>query len=76
MTDISAISAIAKNHHLPLVVDSTFTPPCLFRPLEHGADIVIHSLTKWMGGHGVALGGIVVDSGTFDWTDPTIQPLQ
>jgi O-acetylhomoserine (thiol)-lyase len=70
MTDIAAVSAIAKKHHLPLVVDSTFTPPCLFRPLEHGADIVIHSLTKWMGGHGVALGGIVVDSGTFDWTDP------
>jgi len=70
MTDIAAVSAIAKKHHLPLVVDSTFTPPCLFRPLEHGADIVVHSLTKWMGGHGVALGGIVVDSGTFDWTDP------
>lgn len=70
MTDIEAVSRIAKKHHLPLVVDSTFTPPCLFRPLEHGADIVIHSLTKWMGGHGVALGGIVVDSGTFDWTDP------
>ncbi len=70
MTDIEAVSTIAKKHHLPLVVDSTFTPSCLFRPLEHGADIVIHSLTKWMGGHGVALGGIVVDSGTFDWTDP------
>ncbi len=70
MTDIAAISAIAKKHHLPLVVDSTFTPPCLFKPLEHGADIVVHSLTKWMGGHGVALGGIVVDSGRFDWTDP------
>ena len=70
MTDIEAISAIARKHHLPLVVDSTFTPPCLFKPLEHGADIVVHSLTKWMGGHGVALGGIVVDSGRFDWTDP------
>lgn len=69
MTDIEAVSAIAEKHHLPLVVDSTFTPPCLFRPLEHGADIVIHSLTKWMGGHGVALGGIVVDGGRFDWTD-------
>lgn len=69
MTDIKAISAIAQKHHLPLVVDSTFTPPCLFKPLEHGADIVVHSLTKWMGGHGVALGGIVVDSGRFDWTD-------
>lgn len=70
MTDIEAVSAVAKAHHLPLLVDSTFTPPCLFKPLEHGADIVIHSLTKWMGGHGVALGGIVVDGGTFDWTDP------
>ncbi len=70
MTDIEAVSAIAKKHHLPLVVDSTFTPPCLFKPLDHGADIVVHSLTKWMGGHGVALGGIVVDSGRFDWTDP------
>ncbi len=70
MTDIEAVAAIARKHHLPLVVDSTFTPPCLFRPLEHGADIVVHSLTKWMGGHGVALGGIVVDSGRFDWTDP------
>jgi len=70
MTDIEAVGAIAKAHNLPLVVDSTFTPPCLFRPLEHGADIVIHSLTKWMGGHGVALGGIVVDGGGFDWTDP------
>ena len=70
MTDIEAVAAIAQKHHLPLVVDSTFTPPCIFKPLEHGADIVIHSLTKWMGGHGVALGGIVVDSGRFDWTDP------
>ena len=70
MTDIEAVAAIAARHHLPLVVDSTFTPPCLLRPLEHGADIVIHSMTKWMGGHGVALGGIVVDSGRFDWTDP------
>jgi len=70
MTDIEAVSAVAEKHHLPLVVDSTFTPPCLFKPLDHGADIVVHSLTKWMGGHGVALGGIVVDSGSFDWTDP------
>ena len=69
MTDLEAVAKIPKKHHLPLVVDSTFTPPCLFRPLEHGADIVIHSLTKWMGGHGVALGGIVVDGGSFDWTD-------
>ncbi|MEN8256801.1 MAG: O-acetylhomoserine aminocarboxypropyltransferase/cysteine synthase family protein [Thermodesulfobacteriota bacterium] len=70
MTDLEAVSKIAKEHHLPLIVDSTFTPPCLLRPLEYGADIVVHSLTKWMGGHGVAIGGIVVDGGSFDWTDP------
>lgn len=69
-TDIEAVSKVAKKHHLPLVVDSTFTPPCLLKPLEHGADVVIHSLTKWIGGHGTALGGIVTDSGKFDWTDP------
>lgn len=70
MTDIEGVAEVAKKHNLPLMVDSTFTPPCLFRPLEHGADIVIHSLTKWMGGHGTGLGGIIVDGGTFDWTDP------
>ncbi len=70
MTDLDAIAAIAQQHNLPFIVDSTFTPPCLCRPLEHGADIVIHSLTKWMGGHGVAIGGIVVDGGSFDWSDP------
>lgn len=70
MTDLEAVAAVARKHHLPLIVDSTFTPPCLLRPLEHGADIVVHSLTKWMGGHGIAIGGIVVDSGRFDWTDP------
>lgn len=69
MTDIEALAAIAQKHHLPLVVDSTFTPPCLLRPLDHGANIVIHSLTKWMGGHGVGIGGIVVDGGSFDWSD-------
>lgn len=68
--DFEAISEIAKANKLPLIVDSTFTPPCLFRPIEHGADIVIHSLTKWMGGHGTGIGGIVVDAGRFDWTDP------
>ncbi|MBN2427730.1 MAG: O-acetylhomoserine aminocarboxypropyltransferase/cysteine synthase [Deltaproteobacteria bacterium] len=70
VTDIEAVAAIARKHHLPLVVDSTFTTPYLLRPLEHGADIVVHSLTKWLGGHGTAIGGIVVDSGKFDWTDP------
>jgi O-acetylhomoserine (thiol)-lyase len=70
MTDIEAIAKIAQEHHLPLIVDSTFTPPCIFRPLEHGANIVIHSLTKWIGGHGTVIGGIVTDGGNFDWTDP------
>jgi O-acetylhomoserine (thiol)-lyase len=70
VVDLEAVAAIAREHHLPLVVDSTFTPPCMLRPIEHGADVVIHSLTKWMGGHGVGIGGIVVDSGRFDWTDP------
>jgi O-acetylhomoserine (thiol)-lyase len=70
VTDIEAVAAVARNHHLPLIVDSTFTTPYLLRPLEHGADIVVHSLTKWLGGHGNGIGGIVVDSGRFDWTDP------
>jgi len=68
-TDIEAVAKIAKKHHIPLIVDSTFTTPYLLRPIEHGADIVIHSLTKWIGGHGTGLGGIVIDSGKFDWTD-------
>lgn len=69
VADIGAISEIAKKHHIPLAVDSTFNTPFLMRPIEYGADIVIHSLTKWMGGHGTGIGGIVVDSGKFDWTD-------
>jgi O-acetylhomoserine (thiol)-lyase len=67
--NLEAVSRIAKKHHIPLAIDSTFTTPYLFRPIEHGADIVIHSLTKWLGGHGTGIGGIVVDSGRFDWTD-------
>jgi O-acetylhomoserine (thiol)-lyase len=69
-TDIGAISEIARKHHLPLIVDATFTTPFLLKSLDYGADIVVNSLTKWMGGHGTAIGGIVVDSGKFDWTDP------
>ncbi len=68
VADLEAISAIAHENGVPLVVDSTFTTPYLIRPLEHGADIVVHSLTKWLGGHGTGIGGIVVDSGKFDWT--------
>lgn len=67
VTDIEAIAKIAHDHQLPLLVDSTFTTPYLTRPLEYGADIVIHSLTKWLGGHGIGIGGIVVDSGRFKW---------
>ncbi len=70
IADIEGYAAIAKRHHLPLVVDATFTPPTLLRPIEHGADIVIHSLSKWIGGHGAGIGGVVVDAGKFDWTDP------
>ncbi|MCF8038346.1 MAG: O-acetylhomoserine aminocarboxypropyltransferase/cysteine synthase [Desulfohalobiaceae bacterium] len=69
-TDMEAMAAIAHRHHLPLIVDATFTTPYLLQSIEHGADIVIHSLTKWIGGHGTAIGGVVVDSGRFDWTDP------
>ena len=65
--DIDAIAAIAHRHGLPLVIDNTFGTPFLIRPIEHGADIVIHSATKFIGGHGTTLGGVIVDSGNFDW---------
>ncbi len=68
-TDISAIAEIAHSHNLPLIVDATFTTPYLLKSIEYGADIVVNSLTKWMGGHGTGIGGIVVDSGKFDWRD-------
>lgn len=67
--DIEGYSKIAKKYHLPLIVDSTFTPPGLFRPIDYGANIVIHSLSKWIGGHGTGIGGAVVDAGNFDWSD-------
>ena len=65
--DIDALSAIAHEHGIPVAVDNTFGTPYLIRPIEHGADIVVHSATKFIGGHGMTLGGIVVDSGKFDW---------
>ncbi|MCC8098733.1 MAG: O-acetylhomoserine aminocarboxypropyltransferase/cysteine synthase [Clostridiales bacterium] len=65
--DIDAIAAIAHKHGLPLVIDNTFGTPYLIRPIEHGADIVVHSATKFIGGHGTSLGGVIVDGGTFDW---------
>ena len=70
VADIKGYAAVAKKHHLPLVVDATFTPPTLLRPIEHGANIVIHSLSKWIGGHGAGIGGAVIDAGNFDWSDP------
>ena len=65
--DIDAVAAIAHKHGLPLVIDNTFGTPYLIRPIEHGADIVVHSATKFIGGHGTSLGGVIVDSGNFDW---------
>ncbi len=65
--DIDAVARIAHDHGLPLVIDNTFGTPYLIRPIEHGADIVVHSATKFIGGHGTTLGGIIVDSGRFDW---------
>ncbi len=67
--DIAEVAKIAHKHGLPLIVDATFTTPALFRSIEHGADIVVNSLTKWIGGHGTAIGGIVTDAGKFDWKD-------
>ncbi len=65
--DLEAIAAIAHKHGIPFIVDSTFATPYLIRPIEHGADIVVHSATKFIGGHGTVMGGVVVDSGKFDW---------
>ena len=73
LADIEGLAAVAHAYGLPLVVDATFTTPYLMRAIELGADIVINSLTKWIGGHGVALGGSVTDSGRFDWSDPRFE---
>jgi O-acetylhomoserine (thiol)-lyase len=70
MTDLEALAEIAGAHNLPLIVDSTFTPPCILKPIDYGANIVIHSLTKWIGGHGTSIGGIVIDAANFNWQDP------
>lgn len=75
IVDIAAISAIAKRHNLPLIVDSTMATPYLCRPIEHGADIVIHSATKFLGGHGNSIGGVIVDAGTFDWVGDERYPM-
>ena len=67
VTNIDAVAEVAHRHNIPLIVDNTFGTPYLIRPIEHGADIVVHSATKFIGGHGTTLGGIIVDSGKFDW---------
>jgi O-acetylhomoserine (thiol)-lyase len=70
VADLEGYAELAKKHKLPLLVDSTFTTPILLRPIEYGADVVIHSLSKWIGGHGVGIGGAIVDAGKFNWQDP------
>lgn len=67
IVDFDTISEIAKRHHIPVIVDNTVPSPVLFKPFEHGANIVVHSLTKYLGGHGTSVGGIIVDGGNFDW---------
>ena len=67
VTDIEGVAAVAHKHGIPLIIDNTFGTPYLIRPIEHGADVVIHSATKFLGGHGSSLGGVIVDGGTFDW---------
>ncbi|MFT0892595.1 O-acetylhomoserine aminocarboxypropyltransferase/cysteine synthase family protein [Pseudochelatococcus sp. G4_1912] len=75
VVDLEAISAIAKAHNIPLVVDNTLATPYLIRPIEHGADIVFHSLSKFIGGHGQVIGGIIVDAGKFNWAGDVRYPL-
>ena len=65
---LEELAAVAREAGIPLVVDDTFTTPYLCKPLDHGADVIVHSLTKWTGGHGTGIGGIVVDSGRFNWS--------
>ena len=69
LPDFEAITAIAHKHHLPVIVDNTFATPYLFRPLEHGADVVVESATKFIGGHGTTLGGVIVEGGNFNWAE-------
>lgn len=67
VTNIEAVAEVAHRHHIPLIIDNTFGTPFLIRPIEHGADVVVHSATKFLGGHGSSLGGVIVDGGKFDW---------
>src|SRR5712672_3397243 len=75
VTDIEAVAAIARKAGVPLIVDNTLATPYLIRPIDHGADIVLHSLTKFLGGHGNSIGGIIVDAGTFDWSKDNKYPM-
>lgn len=75
ITDIAALSAIAKRHNIPLIVDNTMATPYLIKPFEHGADIVVHSATKFLGGHGNSIGGLIVDGGTFQWQGDARYPM-
>src|SRR5213082_1277333 len=75
ITDIEAISAVARKAGVPLIVDNTLATPYLIRPIDHGADIIVHSLTKFLGGHGNSIGGIIVDAGTFDWSTGGKYPM-
>jgi len=75
ITDIEAISTIARNAGVPLIVDNTLATPYLIRPIDHGADIVVHSLTKFLAGHGNSIGGIIIDAGTFDWSKDNKYPM-
>jgi O-acetylhomoserine (thiol)-lyase len=74
-TDVAEVAKVAHAHGLPLIVDATFTTPYLLKTIDHGADIVINSLTKWMGGHGTAIGGIATDGARFDWKDSKFKPF-
>jgi O-acetylhomoserine (thiol)-lyase len=73
--DIADIAEVARKHGIPLIVDNTMASPYLCRPIEHGADIVVHSLTKFLGGHGNSMGGVIVDGGTFDWSRDGKYPI-
>lgn len=75
VVDLPALAAVAKAHRLPLVVDNTLATPALLRPIEHGADIVFHSASKFMVGSGTAIGGVIVDAGRFDWAGDARFPL-
>ena len=69
MIDYDAIGQIAKKHGIPVIVDATFTTPVTFKPFEHGANVIVHSATKFIGGHGTSIGGVIVDGGNFDWAN-------